>query len=168
MEPNETVILLAEDEAMVRNLVALMLSKEGYTVLTANDGQEALEICDKLVDPIHMLLTDVTMPRMSGLELAERVHKKRPEIKIMIMSGEMAHTILNENTLDAFLRKPFMPPTLLGCVRRLLTSEFKGICQPAYARGLEPSSLAFRCTPFGDPENPALKQKSRGAPPRRD
>src|SRR5215813_6675740 len=66
MEPNETVILLAEDDAAVRNLVALMLSKEGYAVLTANDGQEALEICDKFTDPIHMLLTDVRMPRMSG------------------------------------------------------------------------------------------------------
>jgi CheY-like chemotaxis protein len=103
MEPKETVILLAEDEAVVRNLVAMMLSKEGYAVLTANDGQEALEICNKFKDPIHMLLTDVKMPRMSGLELAEWVHKKRPEIKIMIMSGETAHTILNENTPDVFL-----------------------------------------------------------------
>ena len=58
MEANETVILLAEDEAVVRNLVRLMLSKEGYAVLTANDGQEALELCEKFKDPIHLLLTD--------------------------------------------------------------------------------------------------------------
>ena len=129
MEPKEAVILLAEDNPVIRNLVTLMLSKEGYSVLTANDGQEAFEICRRFKNPTHLLLTDKTMPRMSGLELAESVLKKRSEIKIMIMSGETANTILNKNTPDAFLPKPFMPPTLLTCVRRLLTSEFKGICQ---------------------------------------
>ena len=129
MEAKETVILLAEDDPVVRNLIGLMLSKEGYSVLTANDGQEALEICRSFKDPIHLLLTDKTMPRMNGLELAENILKKRSEIKIMIMSGETAETILNKNTPNAFLSKPFMPPTLLTCVRRLLASEFKGICQ---------------------------------------
>ena len=110
MEPRETVILLAEDDAAVRNLVALMLSKEGYVVLAANDGQEALDICRQCKDSIHLLLTDKTMPRMTGVELAEQVLKKRSEIKIMIMSGD---TILKENTPDAFLQKPFMPPRSL-------------------------------------------------------
>jgi CheY-like chemotaxis protein len=128
MEHKGTVILLAEDDAMVRNLVRLMLSKEGYAVLTASDGQEALEICGKFKDPIHLLLTDKTMPRVNGLDLAEQVLKRRPEIKVMIMSGETVDTILNENTPDAFLPKPFMPPTLIRCVERLLTSSFKGNC----------------------------------------
>ena len=128
MEPRETVILLAEDDAAVRNLVALLLSKEGYAVLAANDGQEALDICRQCKDSIHLLLTDVTMPRMTGVELAEQVQKKRSEIKILIMSGETAETVLNHNSLDAFLRKPFMPPTLLKCVQRLLDSDFKGVC----------------------------------------
>ena len=82
------VVLLAEDDAAVRNLVAFMLLKEGYAVLAANDGQEALDICRQFKDPIHLLLTDVTMPRMTGVELAEQVLKKRSEIKILIMSGE--------------------------------------------------------------------------------
>jgi two-component system cell cycle sensor histidine kinase/response regulator CckA len=129
MEPKETVILLAEDDPVIRNLVRLMLSKEGYSVLTANDGQEAFELCRRFKDPIHLLLTDKTMPQMNGLELGESILKKRSQIKIMIMSGETAETILNKNTPDAFLAKPFMPPTLLTCVRRLLTSDFKGICQ---------------------------------------
>src|SRR5215813_11532284 len=107
MEAKETGILIAEGEAVVRNLVRLMLSKEGYATLTANDGQEALEICEKFKDPIHLLLTDVKMPRMNGLQLAERVRERRPETKIMIMSAETAETILRENTPDAFLRKPF-------------------------------------------------------------
>jgi len=122
METNETVILLAEDEAVVRNLVRLMLSKEGYAVLTANDGQEALEICEKFADPIHLLLTDVQMPRMNGLELAERVREQRPEIKVMMMSGETTTTILEKNTPDAFLKEPFIPPTLLQWVQRVLTT----------------------------------------------
>lgn len=129
MDPKETVILLAEDDPVIRNLVRLMLSKEGYSVLTANDGLEAIEICRRFKDPIHLLLTDKTMPRMNGLELAEGIQKKRSGIKIMIMSGETAEAILNKNIPDAFLPKPFMPPTLLTCVRRLLTSDFKGICQ---------------------------------------
>ena len=128
MEGKETVILLAEDEAVVRNLVRLMLEKEGYALLTANDGQEALEICEKFADPIHLLLTDVQMPRMNGLELAERVREQRPEIKVMMMSGQTTTTILEKNTPDAFLRKPFIPPTLLQCVQRVLTSSFRGIC----------------------------------------
>ena len=128
MEANETVILLDEDEAVVRNLVRLMLSKEGYAVLTANDGQEALELCEKFKDPIHLLLTDMQMPRMNGLELAERIREQRPEIKIMIMSGQTASTILEENTPDAFLGKPFIPPTLLRCVQRVLKSSFRGVC----------------------------------------
>jgi CheY-like chemotaxis protein len=56
MDVNETVILLAEDEVVVRNLVRLMLSKKGHAVLTANDGQEALELCENFADPIHLLL----------------------------------------------------------------------------------------------------------------
>jgi CheY-like chemotaxis protein len=128
MEPIDTVVLVAEDEAVVRNLVRLMLSKEGYAVLTANDGWEALEICETFKDPIHLLLTDINMPRMDGLKLAEKVREQRPEIKIMVMSGQTAATILEQNEPDAFLKKPFIPPTLLKCVQRVLTSEFKGVC----------------------------------------
>jgi CheY-like chemotaxis protein len=92
MEPKESVILLAEDDAVVRNLVALMLSKEGYAVLAANDGQEAFEICRQYKGQIHLLLTDVTMPRMTGMELAERVLKIRSEIKILVMSASTTTT----------------------------------------------------------------------------
>ena len=122
MEVKETVILLAEDEVVVRNLVRLVLEKEGYALLTANDGQEALEISEKFADPIHLLLTDVQMPRMNGLELAERVREQRPEIKVMMMSGETTTTILEKNTPDAFLKEPFIPPTLLQWVQRVLTT----------------------------------------------
>ena len=81
MEPKKTVILLAEDEAVVRNLVVLMMSKEGYAVLAASDGQEALEICRQFKDQMHLLRTDATMTRMNGLDLAERVLQKKPELR---------------------------------------------------------------------------------------
>lgn len=129
MVPKETVILLAEDEALVRNLVQLMLNREGYAVLAANDGQEALEICEAFKDPIHLLLTDVRMPRMDGMELKRRVRALRPDVRVIVMSGETAQIIAAENTPDAFLRKPFVPPTLLKCVQRVLADAFAGVCE---------------------------------------
>ena len=129
MVPKETVILLAEDEALVRNLVQLMLNREGYAVLAANDGQEALEICEAFKDPIHLLLTDVRMPRMDGMELKRRVRALRPDVRVIVMSGETAQIIAVENTPDAFLRKPFVPPTLLKCVQRVLDDAFAGVCE---------------------------------------
>ena len=129
MTPNETVILIAEDEPIVRNLVQLMLTREGYTLLSANDGQEALEICEAFIHAIHLLLTDVRMPRMDGITLAERVRALRPDVKVIIMSSETATTILERNVHDAFLRKPFIPPTLLKCVQGVLNESFKGHCQ---------------------------------------
>ena len=127
MEPSE-VILLAEDEALVRNLIQLMLTKEGYAVLAANDGQEALELSKAFKDPIDLLLTDVRMPRMDGITLKELVRAERPGIKVIVMSGETANVIAIENTPDAFLRKPFVPPTLLKCVQRVLAESYSGVC----------------------------------------
>jgi two-component system cell cycle sensor histidine kinase/response regulator CckA len=105
-----------------------MLAKEGYLLLTASDGQEALELFESFKDPIHLLLTDVRMPRLDGLTLAERVRAQRPDTKIIVMSSETAATILRENMPDAFLRKPFIPPTLLKCIQAVLKKSFTGVC----------------------------------------
>lgn len=129
VDPTDKVILLADDDPLVRNLIQLMLVKERYVVLTAGDGQEALEMCDKFNEPIHLLLTDVRMPRMDGWTLAERIRERRPEIKIIVISGETATTIAEQNPADAFLRKPFIPPTLLRCIQRVLAAGFKGVCE---------------------------------------
>ncbi len=126
---SETVILLADDDPLVRNLIQLMLVKERYIVLTAGDGQEALEIFDKFSEPIHLLLTDVRMPRMDGWTLAEIIRKKRPDIRIIVISGETATTTAEQNPADAFLRKPSIPPTLLQCIQRVLGAGFKGVCE---------------------------------------
>ena len=127
--PSETVILVVEDEALVRNLVQLMLVKEGYAVVAANDGQEALEMCDLYDHPIDLLLTDVRMPRMDGITLSEKVRQRRPDIKVIVMSGETVDTIAMKNRPDAFLRKPFIPPTLLKCVQRVLAGTLSGACE---------------------------------------
>lgn len=127
--PQDTVILVAEDDPIVRNLVQTMLTKESYAVLTANDGAEALEICDTFTDPIHLLLTDVEMPRMNGWDLAAAVREKRPDMKVIVMSGYTAGVIRRENRADAFLRKPFIPPTLLQCVQKVLAAEGPVECE---------------------------------------
>ena len=75
-----------------------MLTKEGYVVLAANDGQEVLEIAATFKEPFHLLLTDVQMPRLDGLTLAERVREQWPTIKIIVMSGQLTTTILENNT----------------------------------------------------------------------
>jgi two-component system, cell cycle sensor histidine kinase and response regulator CckA len=122
-DPNQTVILLAEDEPVVRNLVRTMLCQVGYAVLAANDGAEALAICKAFPDEIHLFLTDVNMPLVDGVKAAAAIRTQRPEIKVIIMSGNTIETIRAENRPDAFLRKPFLPPTLLECVQGVLTSK---------------------------------------------
>ncbi len=106
-----------------------MLAREGCAVLTANDGAEALEICTQFTDPIHLLLTDVNMPRLDGLELASRVRRERPDMKVVVMPGYTTGVTRRENVPDAFLRKPFVPPVLLKCVQRVLASAGPVECQ---------------------------------------
>jgi CheY-like chemotaxis protein len=128
--PAETVILVAEDDPIVRNLVRTMLTKNEYIVLTANDGLEALEMSGEFVHAIHVLLTDVSMPGMNGIQLAAEVRRTRPEIKVIYMSGYTVDVIRHENQADAFLRKPFIPPTLLKCVQKVLSASGPVDCEP--------------------------------------
>jgi two-component system, cell cycle sensor histidine kinase and response regulator CckA len=127
--PKETIILVAEDDPVVRNLVSTMLLKESYVVLTAKDGVEAMELCEAFKDPLHLLLTDAMMPRMNGLDLAAAVRRMRPEMKVIVMSGYTIDTIRTENSADAFLRKPFVPPALLRCVQKVLASDGPVDCE---------------------------------------
>jgi PAS domain S-box-containing protein len=116
-------ILLAEDEEMVRNLACESLKMNGYTVLEAANAGEALVICQQHVGPIHLLLTDVVMPRMSGRELAEQLVKLRPEMSVLYMSGYPDQSIVHHGILDedlAFIGKPFTPDTLVRKVVEVL------------------------------------------------
>ena len=121
--PSQTVILLAEDDIIIRNLVNIMLGKAGYVLLIAADGAEALEICEKFDHPIHLLLTNIKMPRMDGHALRDAVKKQRPDIRVVVMSGNMDQAILEGNKPDAFLSKPFVPPTLLKLIQKVLDGD---------------------------------------------
>jgi PAS domain S-box-containing protein len=118
-------ILLVEDEPAVRGLVHETLRLQGYTVLVARHGIEALLASAKCVGPIHLLLTDVVMPQMSGPEVAVKIQIARPEIKVLYMSGYPDHPVFDQDGvshLTGFLQKPFSPPALVQKVREVLDS----------------------------------------------
>ncbi|HZZ81324.1 MAG TPA: response regulator [Gemmataceae bacterium] len=119
---NET-ILLAEDEEAVRSVVQMTLESNGYTVLVAQSGQDALKLCQDFRAPIHLLITDVVMPQMSGRQLADRAVVERPEIKVLYLSGYTDDAIVRHGVLQAgmaFLQKPFTPLILGRKVREVL------------------------------------------------
>jgi len=119
--PPKTV-LVADDKDVVRKLLALVLSHQGYTVLQASDGRHAVTIADGYLGDIDLLLTDVIMPDLTGREVAELVLERRPETQILFMSGQ-DHRVLDEIVLDpriTLLRKPLDLHALLSHVQRLL------------------------------------------------
>ena len=122
VQGTETV-LVAEDEVLVREMVRDILTTHGYQVLTAQDGVEALQVAAEHEGPIHLLLTDVVMPRLGGRALAERLHLSRPETRLLYMSGYTGHSIAHhgvpENSAH-FLAKPFDVEELVRRVRDIL------------------------------------------------
>jgi len=116
-------ILLVEDEPAVRGLVHETLRLHGYTVLEARHGIEALMTVAKHSGPIHLLLTDVVMPQMSGPEVAEKLRSIRPETKVLYMSGYPDHPVFEQGGVSretSFLSKPFTPVVLAKKVREVL------------------------------------------------
>jgi PAS domain S-box-containing protein len=116
-------ILLVEDEAMVRDLTLEVLKECGYTVIPAERPDEALNISKQNQGHIDLLVTDVIMPGMSGLELAERLKPERPGMKVLYVSGYTADAVARHGMSDsktAFLQKPFSPAALVRKVREVL------------------------------------------------
>jgi CheY-like chemotaxis protein len=116
-------ILLVEDAQRVRAVVREILEMSGYVVLEARHGAEALEVSNRHAGPIHLLVTDVVMPQMSGRELAQRLATLRPELKVLYMSGYTDDAIVRHGVLAsgiAFLSKPFTPNALALKVREVL------------------------------------------------
>jgi signal transduction histidine kinase len=116
-------VLLVEDEEAVRKLTHAILSRKGFKVLVAGDGQEALETLQRHEGPVHLLLTDVVLPRMGGREIALQVTKLRPEIKVLFTSGYSERAFVENGILEpgiVLLSKPFTPEELLRKVREVL------------------------------------------------
>jgi two-component system, cell cycle sensor histidine kinase and response regulator CckA len=116
-------ILVVEDEAGVRELACQFLRVKGYTVLDARDGYEALEIAARHSGTIHLLLSDVVMPKMNGPELAGKLKAARPTMRLAFMSGYSEFSRGNmghEFPLAPVLQKPFSPASLVGIVREAL------------------------------------------------
>ncbi len=116
-------ILLVEDEAPLRAIASRALTSRGHTVLQAADGESALRLLQEHRDPIHLLLTDVVLPRMGGRELAERVRAMRPELRVLFVSGYTDDVILQHRLLEhdiMLLQKPFTIAGLAQKVREAL------------------------------------------------
>jgi PAS domain S-box-containing protein len=116
-------VLLAEDEDGVRALVLEVLQRSGYTVLEARDGEEALSLSAKYDGPIHLLLTDVVMPRLGGGRLARRLTRSRPETRVLFMSGFADSTLVRHEVVSGdvdCILKPFTPEDLARKVREAI------------------------------------------------
>ena len=117
LDANQKVILLVEDEPLVRNVLRIILERDGYFILTAADGEEALHLSHSFPGIIHLLLSGVEMPRMDGLQLVDRVREESPATKVLMMSARVEMP-----PGQAFLPKPFTLALLKERVREVLSS----------------------------------------------
>jgi CheY-like chemotaxis protein len=119
---NETILLVEDDHAL-RTMAEHTLRADGFKVLQATNGVEALAVAEKYLGAIDLLLTDVVMPFMTGPQLATEMSRRRPEAKILFMSGYTDSLLAaydEENIHKAFLEKPFSSAELVGAVRKML------------------------------------------------
>ena len=119
-------ILLVEDDNQVRRLALAVLKKQGYKVLTAENGIEGIAMLDQHNGPVHLLLTDVIMPEMNGKRLFEQISHTYSEVKVLYMSGYTDNVIAHYGVIDPgvhFIQKPFNVKDLTAKVREVLDQE---------------------------------------------
>jgi two-component system cell cycle sensor histidine kinase/response regulator CckA len=119
-------VMIVEDEEGVRKVLVEMLTQEGYQVIVAGGGPEALERARHHAGPLHLLITDVIMPKMSGRELADRMRAQLPDLKVLFVSGYTDSAIVQHGILEPgtiFLQKPFTPEQLATKVRDVLETQ---------------------------------------------
>jgi len=117
-------ILLVDDEEALRHLVRRLLIQHGFHVIEAADGAEALEVAAAYPKPIDLVLTDVIMPKVNGLDLVRQLSLERPGIAVLYISGYVERSMLMAKHPEwTLLQKPFTPDALIAAVRQVLSSR---------------------------------------------
>jgi CheY-like chemotaxis protein len=121
---NPATILLVDDDEALRGLAKRILTQQGFHVIEASDGAEALEVASAYAQQIDLLLTDVIMPKVNGLVLARGLLQERPGIRVLYISGYVEKSmLLAKHPESILLQKPFTPETLIAAVRQVFASE---------------------------------------------
>jgi two-component system, cell cycle sensor histidine kinase and response regulator CckA len=121
---NPATILVVDDDEALRRLARRILMQQGFHVIEASDGAEALGVVSSYAEPVDLLLTDVIMPKLNGLVLAQRLLQERPGIRVLYMSGYVEKSMLLAKYSELILlQKPFTPVALIAAVRQVLASE---------------------------------------------
>lgn len=122
VEPKKATLLLVEDEELVRHSVEAVLSMRGYTVLPAANAEEAMTTAQGYPGEIELMVTDVSLPITSGVELAQEIRAVRPHIKVLFMSGSVDAPRTDELALtrESFFKKPFTPSALVHKIEEVL------------------------------------------------
>jgi two-component system cell cycle sensor histidine kinase/response regulator CckA len=119
--PDKTIVLVVDDEATILRSASAALAGIGLRVIVAENGHAGWEAFTKFQDEICLVLADIVMPVMNGLELAERIREMRPEMKLLLMSGYSDKALEIEGRLNfAFIRKPFLPADLIRRISGML------------------------------------------------
>jgi signal transduction histidine kinase/CheY-like chemotaxis protein len=127
--PKGETVLVVEDEEALREVTRRILTRNGYTVITAANGLDALDIAGRHPDEIHLLVTDVVMPQMLGKEVAERMRVVKPGIEVLFMSGYARPVLASQGRLDpgvALVEKPFSEASILALAGQVLNGHFLG------------------------------------------
>jgi CheY-like chemotaxis protein len=122
----EETILLVEDDNEVRDVATRILRRNGYRVLEACNGADALRVCEAENSPVDLIVTDIVMPEMGGSELAQRIRETQPDARILFTSGYTEDAVMRQSFLgdgEAFIEKPFTPATLARKAREVLDSN---------------------------------------------
>ena len=127
--PKGETVLVVEDEAALREVTKRIFTRNGYHVITAESGPEAVAIATEWPGDIHLLVTDVVMPHMLGREVAEKMRGIKPGIEVLFMSGYARPVLASQGRLDphvALLEKPFSETDLLSMAGQVLNGHFPG------------------------------------------
>lgn len=120
---NLGTILLVDDDEALRHFVRRILIEHGFRVIEASDGAEALDVASGYAEPLDLLLTDVIMPKVNGLALAQRLLQERPGISVLYISGFVEGSmLLAKHPKSILLQKPFTQHALIAAVRQILAS----------------------------------------------